>query len=111
MKKITSIEWVQSLPTKEARYFQLAQIATLKLTLSKPLSPQLTERKTECLDMLRYMHYLDSLWGANLTEYILQELTNEELWDLLLRVEFASAPLNTTESEKSVTLSSTGEDC
>jgi len=30
---------------------------------------------------------------------------------LLLRVEFASVPLNTMESEKSVTLSNLGDDC
>lgn len=111
MKKNTSTGLEQSLPIKEEKFSQLVQIATLKRILSKQLSQQLTEKQAECLDMLRYMHYLDSLWGANLTESILQELTDGELWDLLLRVEFASALLNTTESEKSVTLSSTGEDC
>lgn len=111
MKKTTSTEWLPSLLIDAEKSSPWVQTVILRLILSKPLSPQLTEKQAECLDTLKFMHSLDSLWGQDHIESILQGLTDEELSDLLLRVEFASEPLNTTESKKSVTLSNLGDDC
>jgi len=107
----TSTGWLQLSLIQGEKYSESELIAILKRTLCRLGSQPFVDSLKESSDMLKFMLYLESLWGLAPLEYMLHELTETELQVLQVLVQFAREPCDTTESKKSVTQSSLGDDC